>query len=215
MVTSRSSPTLWAHPIARFRLEFVPPTPGVISSAHHAAPVGVLESTADPALRLQTSRVTLLGFIYHLRRLRVARSPRVFDALKKASPQLGDCMAKERLSRSPSIQRATAGRQGVTRTAGVRYERGLSWYFITTRSARELLPRSRDSAGCARNRRPSRGRRGASCSCAQGVRRTGGYVPRDLLAVFTANGSTTSNLAHGEGCQPRAHRKINKPPLSS
>ena len=130
------------------RLEFVPPAPGTYV-LHHimAAPQGtVLDVDGRPAplARYTRGKVTLLGFIYT-----TCSDPdgcplayRVFDALKEAIGTRTELHGRVRfvtLSFDPA--RDTPG--VMSRYAGSRavYKgNGLRWYFLTTRSARELMP---------------------------------------------------------------------------
>jgi len=130
------------------RLEFVPPAPGTYV-LHHimAAPQGtVLDVDGRPAplARYTRGKVTLLGFIYT-----TCSDPdgcplayRVFDALKEAIGTRTELHGRVRfvtLSFDPA--RDTPG--VMSRYAGSRavYKgNGLRWYFLTTRSARQLMP---------------------------------------------------------------------------
>jgi protein SCO1 len=125
-----------AHPAAPVpALDFEPPAPGTYT-LHRimAAPDGQV---------LDVDRITLLGFIYT-----TCIDPdgcplayRVFDTLKEsivARPDLRERVRFVTLSfdparDSPTVMRRYAGSR-------LREERGLRWYFLTTRSARELLP---------------------------------------------------------------------------
>ena len=130
------------------RLEFVPPAPGTYV-LHHimAAPQGtVLDVDGRPAplSRYTRGSITLLGFIYT-----TCSDPdgcplayRVFDALKEAIGTRTELHGRVRfvtLSFDPA--RDTPG--VMSRYAGSRavYKgNGLRWYFLTTRSARQLMP---------------------------------------------------------------------------
>lgn len=129
-------------------LDFEPPPPGSYK-LHRimAAPDGEVLGIDDHAQRLSQfthDRITLLGFIYT-----TCVDPdgcplayRVFDALKLAilaAPALRGRVRFVTLSfdparDSPLVMRQYAGSR-------VRDEGGaLRWYFLTTRSARELMP---------------------------------------------------------------------------
>lgn len=128
--------------------QFVPPAPGSYT-LHRimAAPDGrVLGIDGRPQLlsRYTRDRITLLGFIYT-----TCTDPdgcplayRVFDALKDAIAAMPRLHGKVRFVTvsfdpardSPEVMRQYAGSRAVEK------DRGLRWYFLTTRSARELLP---------------------------------------------------------------------------
>jgi protein SCO1 len=88
-------------------------------------------------------RVTLLGFIYT-----TCSDPegcplayRVFDSLKErvhASPGFAGKVRFVTLSFDPA--RDTPGAMAQYAGSRVREEKGLSWYFLTTRNARDLMP---------------------------------------------------------------------------
>jgi protein SCO1/2 len=129
-------------------LDFEPPPPGSYKLQRiMAAPDGEVLGIDDRALRLSQfthDRITLLGFIYT-----TCTDPdgcplayRVFDTLKQAivaAPALRGRVRFVTLSfdpvrDSPTVMRQYAGSR-------VRDEGGaLRWYFLTTRSARELMP---------------------------------------------------------------------------
>jgi len=129
-------------------LDFEPPRPGTYT-LHRimAAPDGeVLGVDGRPQRlsRFTRERITLLGFIYT-----TCVDPegcplayRVFDTVREvivANPALRDKVRLVTLSfdparDSPSAMRAYAGSR-VSGDAG-----GLPWYFLTTRSARALMP---------------------------------------------------------------------------
>jgi len=129
-------------------LEFVPPPPGSYE-LHRImpAPDGRVLDVDGRAARLSQylhDRITLLGFIYT-----TCADPdgcplayRVFDALKEAiadAPRLHGKVRFVTLSFDPARDTPEAMR----RYAGSRVVEdgaGLRWYFLTTRSARELLP---------------------------------------------------------------------------
>ena len=129
-------------------LEFEPPAPGTYT-LHRimAAPDGeVLGVDGRPRQlsRFTRERITLLGFIYT-----TCVDPegcplayRVFDALKEsigARPALRDQVQLVTLSFDPARDTPTV----MQRYAGSRVKEddsGVRWYFLTTRSARELMP---------------------------------------------------------------------------
>ena len=129
-------------------LDFEPPAPGSYKLQRiMAAPDGDVLGTDDRAQRLSEftrDRITLLGFIYT-----TCIDPdgcplayRVFDTLKRAivaTPALRGRVRFVTLSFDPARDSPTVMRQ----YAGSRVsdEGGaVSWYFLTTRSARELMP---------------------------------------------------------------------------
>jgi cytochrome oxidase Cu insertion factor (SCO1/SenC/PrrC family) len=127
-------------------LEFEPPAPGSyvlhrIMPAPEGRIVG-LSGRIEPLSRYTRGAITLLGFIYT-----TCVDPdgcplayRVFDALKEEierAPRLHGKVRFVTLSfdpvrDTPEVMREYAG----SRIKG----RGLPWYFLTTRSARELEP---------------------------------------------------------------------------
>ena len=129
-------------------LDFAPPPPGSYT-LHRimAAPDGEVLGSDGRARRLSEftrDRITLLGFIYT-----TCVDPdgcplayRVFDRLKQAivaTPKLHGRVRLVTLSfnparDSPDVMRRYGGSR-VRDDAG-----GLRWYFLTTRSARELMP---------------------------------------------------------------------------
>lgn len=129
-------------------LDFEPPAPGTYT-LHRimAAPDGeVLGVDGRPQRlsRFTRERITLLGFIYT-----TCVDPegcplayRVFDALKQsigARPALRDQTQLVTLSFDPARDTPAV----MQRYAGSRVkedESGVRWYFLTTRSARELMP---------------------------------------------------------------------------
>lgn len=137
-----------AHHVEAPALDFVPPAPG--SYALHRimpAPEGRvlgLDARPAPLSRYTRDSITLLGFIYT-----TCTDPdgcplayRVFDALKEAiaaTPRLHGKVRFVTLSfdparDTPGVMRQYAGSRAVDHAAGLR------WYFLTTRSARELMP---------------------------------------------------------------------------
>ena len=143
-----AAPALAHHVELLPPLQFVPPPPG--SYPLHrimAAPEGRVLDVHGRAARLSQylhDRITLLGFIYT-----TCADPdgcplayRVFDALKEAiaaTPRLQGQVRLVTLSfdparDTPEVMRRYAGSRLVESDAGLR------WYFLTTRSAKELHP---------------------------------------------------------------------------
>jgi len=102
-----------------------------------------VDGRAQKLSRFLQSKITLLGFIYT-----TCTDPegcplayRVFDSLKKeiqATPALHDRVRFVTLSfdparDSPEVMKYYAGSR-------IKESRGLRWYFLTTRSVRDLLP---------------------------------------------------------------------------
>ena len=129
-------------------LEFVPPAPGSYE-LHRImpAPEGRVLDVDGRATRLSRylrDRITLLGFIYT-----TCADPdgcplayRVFDALKEAIADAPHLHGKVRFV-TLSFDPARDTPETMRRYAGSRVvegDGGLRWYFLTTRSARELLP---------------------------------------------------------------------------
>lgn len=128
--------------------DFIPPAPGTYT-LHRimAAPEGrVLGIDGRPQAlsRYTRGQITLLGFIYT-----TCTDPegcplayRVFDALKEAIAAIPSLHGKVRFVTlsfdpardSPEVMQQYAGSRAVEKNGGVR------WYFLTTRSERELLP---------------------------------------------------------------------------
>jgi protein SCO1 len=128
--------------------DFVPPAPGTYT-LHRimAAPEGRvlgIDGRPQPLSRYTRELITLLGFIYT-----TCTDPegcplayRVFDALQEAivaTPSLHGKVRFVTLSfdparDSPDVMRQYAGSRTVEKDGGLR------WYFLTTGSARELLP---------------------------------------------------------------------------
>jgi len=128
-------------------LEFEPPGPGTYQ-LHRimSAPDGRVldtEGRSQKLSRFLQDKITLLGFIYT-----TCTDPegcplayRVFDGLKKeiqATPALHDQVRFVTLSfdparDSPEVMKHYAGSR-------IKESRGLRWYFLTTRSVRDLLP---------------------------------------------------------------------------
>ncbi len=143
-----AAPALAHHVELLPPLQFVPPPPG--SYRLHRimpAPEGRVLDVHGRAARLSQylhDRITLLGFIYT-----TCADPdgcplayRVFDALKEAiaaTPRLQGQVRLVTLSFDPARDTPEAMR----RYAGSRVvesDAGLRWYFLTTRSAKELHP---------------------------------------------------------------------------
>jgi protein SCO1 len=129
-------------------LEFVPPAPGTYV-LHHIMPapegrvLGV-DGRAAPLSRYTHGGITLLGFIYT-----TCSDPegcplayRVFDALKEAIATRHEMQGKVRFVTlsfdpardTPEVMKSYAGSRAVDKGNGLR------WTFLTTRSARELMP---------------------------------------------------------------------------
>ena len=143
-----AAPALAHHVELLPPLQFVPPPPGSYQ-LHRImpAPEGRVLDVDGRAARLSQylhDRITLLGFIYT-----TCADPdgcplayRVFDALKEAiaaTPRLQGQVRLVTLSFDPARDTPEAMR----RYAGSRVvegDGGLRWYFLTTRSTRELLP---------------------------------------------------------------------------
>ncbi len=143
-----AAPALAHHVELLPPLEFVPPPPG--SYRLHRimpAPEGRVLDVDGRGARLSRylhDRITLLGFIYT-----TCADPdgcplayRVFDALKEAIADAPHLHGKVRFVTlsfdpardTPELMRRYAGSRVVEADGGLR------WYFLTTRSARELLP---------------------------------------------------------------------------
>lgn len=128
--------------------DFVPPAPGSYT-LHRImpAPEGRVLGTdgrPQPLSRYTRGEITLLGFIYT-----TCVDPegcplayRVFDALKDAvaaTPRLHGKLRFVTLSFDPARDSPEAMRQYAGSRA-VEKKGGLRWYFLTTGSARELMP---------------------------------------------------------------------------
>ena len=141
-------PAALAHePAPLPALDFDPPAPGTYR-LHRimAAPDGEVldvDGHARPLSRFTRGHVTLLGFIYT-----TCVDPdgcplayRVFETLQQtiaAKPAMGDKVQLVTLSFDPARDTPAVMRQygsRVSREAG-----GPPWYFLTTRSARALMP---------------------------------------------------------------------------
>ena len=143
------APALRAHqPEPLPALDFVPPAPGSYT-LHRIMPapdgrVLGIDGRSQPLSLYTRGQVTLLGFIYT-----TCVDPegcplayRVFDLLKAAiaaTPALHGKVRFVTLSfdpvrDTPDVMRRYAGSRTVEASGGLR------WYFLTTRSARELMP---------------------------------------------------------------------------
>jgi protein SCO1 len=129
-------------------LEYEPPAPGTyvlhrIMPAPEGRVVG-LDGKTVPLSRYTRGRITLLGFIYTtcLDPDGCPLAYRVFDSLQeqiRGAPHLHGKVRFVTLSfdparDTPAVMRDYAGSRAVEKGAGLR------WYFLTTRSARELMP---------------------------------------------------------------------------
>jgi len=128
--------------------DFVPPAPGTYT-LHRimAAPEGRvlgIDGRPQPLSRYTRELITLLGFIYTTCTdpEGCALAYRVFDALNEAIAATPSLHGKVRFVTlsfdpardSPDVMRQYAGSRAVEKDGGLR------WYFLTTRSASELLP---------------------------------------------------------------------------
>ena len=143
------APALRAHqPEPLPPIDFVPPAPGSYT-LHRIMPapdgrVLGIDGRSQPLSRYTRGQLTLLGFIYT-----TCVDPegcplayRVFDALKEAiaaAPSLHGKVRFVTLSFDPARDSPDAMRQYAGSRA-VEKDGGLRWYFLTTRSARELMP---------------------------------------------------------------------------
>jgi protein SCO1 len=143
-----AAPALAHHVELLPALEYDPPAPGTyvlhrIMPAPDGRVLG-LSGKVEPLSRYTRGAITLLGFIYT-----TCADPdgcplayRVFDALKEtiqATPRLHGKVQFVTLSfdparDTPDVMRDYAGSRAVDKGSGLR------WYFLTTRSARELMP---------------------------------------------------------------------------
>jgi cytochrome oxidase Cu insertion factor (SCO1/SenC/PrrC family) len=129
-------------------LDFVPPAPGSyklqrIMPAPDGRVVGI-DGRGQPLSRYTRGQVTLLSFIYTtcIDPEGCLLAYRVFDLLKEAiaaAPALHRKVQFVTLSFDPArdppdVMRRYAGSRAVDTSGGLR------WYFLTTRSARELMP---------------------------------------------------------------------------
>lgn len=136
------------HPEPLPALEYAPPPPGsyVLHRIMRApdGPVLGLDGRSRPLSRYTRGQITLLGFIYT-----TCVDPegcplayRVFDALKEAIVANPALHAKVRFVTlsfdpardTPEAMRHYAGSRAVDKGGGLR------WYFLTTGSARALMP---------------------------------------------------------------------------
>ncbi len=128
--------------------DFIPPAPGTYT-LHHimAAPEGRvlgIDGRTQPLSRYTRGQITLLGFIYTTctDAEGCPLAYRVFDALKEAIAATRALHGKVRFVTlsfdpardAPDVMRRYAGSRAVQKDAVLR------WYFLTTRSARELMP---------------------------------------------------------------------------
>jgi cytochrome oxidase Cu insertion factor (SCO1/SenC/PrrC family) len=136
-----------AHEGATFpALDFEPPAPGTYTLQRiMAAPDGMVLGLDGRPRRLAAfthDRITLLGFVYTtcVDPEGCPRAYRVFDAVREAVaavPALRDRVRLVTLSFDPARDTPAAMRG----YAGSRVREGaVPWLFLTTRSARELLP---------------------------------------------------------------------------
>ena len=149
LVALLSARVLFAHEVEPLAaLDFVPPPPGSYT-LHRIMPapegkVLGLDGRQQPLSRYTRGEITLLGFIYT-----TCVDPdgcplayRVFDALKEAiaaTPALHGKVRFVTLSfdparDTPDVMRRYAGSRVLDKDGGLR------WYFLSTRSARELMP---------------------------------------------------------------------------
>jgi cytochrome oxidase Cu insertion factor (SCO1/SenC/PrrC family) len=144
-----AAPAAAAHHVELLpKLEFVPPAPGTYVLHHiKPAPDGTVlgvDGRAAPLSRYTRGNITLLGFIYT-----TCSDPdgcplayRVFDALKETFTARAELHGKVRFVTlsfdpardTPQVMKHYAGSRAVEK------ENGLRWYFLTTRSSRELMP---------------------------------------------------------------------------
>jgi len=129
-------------------LEFVPPAPASYTLYHiKPAPDGTvlgIDGRAAPLARYTHGSITLLGFIYT-----TCSDPqgcplayRVFDALKESIATRPELHGKVRFVTlsfdpardTPKVMKHYAGSRALDKGNGLR------WYFLTTRTARELMP---------------------------------------------------------------------------
>jgi protein SCO1/2 len=139
---------VFAHDMDLPALDFVPPAPGSyvlhrIMPAPDGRVVG-LDGREQPLSRYTREQITLLGFIYT-----TCVDPegcplayKVFDALKQAiesAPRLYGKVRFVTLSFDPARDTPDVMRSYAASRA-VDHGKALRWYFLTTRSARELMP---------------------------------------------------------------------------
>lgn len=139
----------WAHHVELLpKLEFVPPALGTYVLHHiKPAPDGTVlgvDGRPAPLSRYTHGSITLLGFIYT-----TCSDPdgcplayRVFDALKETVAARAELHGKVRFVTlsfdpardTPEVMKNYAGSRAVEKGNGLR------WYFLTTRSSRDLMP---------------------------------------------------------------------------
>jgi protein SCO1 len=139
---------LVAAPAAAQNLDFVPPAPGSyvlhrIMPAPEGRVLG-LDGRAARLSRYTREKITLLGFIYTtcVDPDGCPHAYRVFDALKNAVVAMPALHGRVRFVTlsfdpardTPGVMQRYAGSRAVDEAGGLR------WYFLTTRSARELMP---------------------------------------------------------------------------
>ncbi len=141
--------TVGAHPTHESlpQLDFQPPAPGSYK-LHRimAAPDGQVlnvDGKAQPLSQFTGDKITLLGFIYTTCAdpEGCPRAYRVFDDLKKqmlAIPALNGKVRFVTLSFDP--ERDTPQVMAHYGSGRLKNAKGLDWYFLTTRSAAEVLP---------------------------------------------------------------------------
>jgi len=147
LVALVATPAL-AHEVALPALDFVPPAPGSyvlhrIMPAPEGRVLG-LDGRTEPLSRYTRGEITLLGFIYT-----TCVDPhgcplayKVFDELRVAIESTPRLHGKVRLVTlsfdpardTPEVMRSYGGSRAVENGKALR------WYFLTTRSARELMP---------------------------------------------------------------------------
>jgi cytochrome oxidase Cu insertion factor (SCO1/SenC/PrrC family) len=143
------APALRAHPLDPLpALSFVPPAPGSyilhrIMPAPDGRVLGI-DGRSQPLSFYTRGQVTLLGFIYTtcVDPEGCSLAYRVFDALKAAIAETPALHGKVRFVTlsfdpardTPDAMRHYAGSRAVDASGGLR------WFFLTTRSARELMP---------------------------------------------------------------------------
>jgi protein SCO1 len=129
-------------------LDFDPPAPGTYTLQRiMPAPDGEvlgLDGRRQPLSRFTRGRITLLGFIYTtcVDAEGCPLAYRVFDAIKQsvaATPALRGAVQLVTLSFDPMRDTPTVMRR-YARSRASDAGHGLRWYFLTTRSARELGP---------------------------------------------------------------------------
>jgi len=147
LLAALAAPWALAHHAEPPALDFTPPPPGSyvlhrIMPAPEGRIVG-LDGRVERLSRYTRGQITLLGFIYTtcVDPQGCPLAYQVFDALKEAieaTPRLHGKVRFVTLSfdparDTPDVMRHYAGSRAVE-------GKGLRWYFLTTRSARELMP---------------------------------------------------------------------------